>query len=103
MFVDLISVSQHSANSDPSDALWSQTLAMAYGRLGSALETQGNSAGAESAFREYVAKTKVLAEHNEKNIRLQHELAVAHSRLGAVLEAQGRLKEAGVRPWLTRS
>jgi tetratricopeptide (TPR) repeat protein len=89
-----LTISERLAAQHPDNAEWQRDLSVSYNRIGGALESQGNLAGALEDFRKALAITEHLAGQDPDDARWQRNLSVCQGRIGAVLESQGNLAGA---------
>jgi tetratricopeptide (TPR) repeat protein len=79
---------------DPGNAGWQRDLAVALGRVGEVLTSQGQLEEAQKMYLGALEINRRLASHDPGNAGWQRDLAMALGRVGEVLTSQGRLEEA---------
>jgi tetratricopeptide (TPR) repeat protein len=80
---------RQAAASDPANAAWQGDLLVAHQRMGDALLTQGNVAGALEEYRGLLTIARDRVNQNPGDAQEQHNLSISHTRVGNVLLMQG--------------
>ena len=84
-YEDGLSIAEHLAKADPSNAGWQRDLSVAYNKVGDVLKDQGNLPEALKAYRDSLAIVERLAKADPGNAGWQRDLSVSYHRVGMCL------------------
>jgi len=82
-------VLQRLAEQDPTNASWQRDLSVSHNKVGDVLRSQGDAAGALSAYRDSLAIAERLAEQDPTNASWQRDVSVSCYKIADLLERMG--------------